>query len=353
MDPSHGHFGPDTTLFKDPSNVHQWMSTGVQVPNTVPDMLSTMTPVDQAFFDESLTQLCSPTQGSIWNLSGELCTADLTTEVTPTAFFPATCTSSDDGSISGDPGYEVPTSVEMAYSTSHRSPMWKGTWQGNGQLSYPMDQVSSASYSVSTAWSSPCSISPAPIFDSSYEIPDASGGLTSPVLRPGSGASMIGSDFSGHDSMLPAAFAEYQGQCLSDVCRPDLIYSDVAGDLKDDGSSYMTQTVRPILDHSRPYMTESAFWPQSMDLTMALSMDSNTYGPYRQAGHSSSATAREHPLYHVEPSPADGLYHCPYGPIEGCKHKPDKLKCNYEYVFRLCPLVHMTNTLQQALGFSP
>ncbi len=47
-------------------------------------------------------------------------------------------------------------------------------------------------------------------------------------------------------------------------------------------------------------------------------------------------TAREHPLYHNVTPKADGLYHCPFedDPKMNCTHKPEKLKCTYEYAPR-------------------
>jgi hypothetical protein len=44
-------------------------------------------------------------------------------------------------------------------------------------------------------------------------------------------------------------------------------------------------------------------------------------------------SARDHPLYHNVIPKADGLYHCPFedDPKANCTHKPEKLKCNYEY----------------------
>jgi hypothetical protein len=44
-------------------------------------------------------------------------------------------------------------------------------------------------------------------------------------------------------------------------------------------------------------------------------------------------TARDHHLYHNVTPQADGLYHCPWekDPNSNCQHKPEKLKCNYEY----------------------
>jgi hypothetical protein len=50
-------------------------------------------------------------------------------------------------------------------------------------------------------------------------------------------------------------------------------------------------------------------------------------------------TARNHPLYHNVLPDADGLYHCPWEnkPKSNCQHKPEKLKCNYEYDIFLIP----------------
>jgi len=41
--------------------------------------------------------------------------------------------------------------------------------------------------------------------------------------------------------------------------------------------------------------------------------------------------ARDHPYYHNVTPQADGLYHCPWEGKPSCQHKPEKLKCNYEY----------------------
>lgn len=42
-------------------------------------------------------------------------------------------------------------------------------------------------------------------------------------------------------------------------------------------------------------------------------------------------SARDHPLYQNVSTHADGLYHCPWENEPSCQHKPEKLKCNYEY----------------------
>jgi len=41
-------------------------------------------------------------------------------------------------------------------------------------------------------------------------------------------------------------------------------------------------------------------------------------------------TVRDHPYYQNVTVHADGLYHCPWEGKEGCAHKAEKLKCNYE-----------------------
>ncbi|KAG0645373.1 zinc finger protein [Hyphodiscus hymeniophilus] len=54
---------------------------------------------------------------------------------------------------------------------------------------------------------------------------------------------------------------------------------------------------------------------------------------YRMVGRSSlefDNTARDHPLYQNVTPKADGLYHCPWEGQDGCQHKPEKLKCNYD-----------------------
>jgi len=54
--------------------------------------------------------------------------------------------------------------------------------------------------------------------------------------------------------------------------------------------------------------------------------------PYPARSHL-QPSRRWHPLYHNVIPKADGLYHCPFedDPTANCMHKPQKLKCNYEY----------------------
>ena len=56
-------------------------------------------------------------------------------------------------------------------------------------------------------------------------------------------------------------------------------------------------------------------------------------GGRRRNQPDSSNAARSHPYYHNAVVGPDGLYHCPWenNTVERCGHKPEKLKCNYEY----------------------
>ena len=56
---------------------------------------------------------------------------------------------------------------------------------------------------------------------------------------------------------------------------------------------------------------------------------SDTYLQRRMSGDGEVSNARQHELYQVGPQ-EDGLYHCPFEVKEGCIHKAEKLKCNYE-----------------------
>lgn len=53
------------------------------------------------------------------------------------------------------------------------------------------------------------------------------------------------------------------------------------------------------------------------------------FGSRRLSGEGESA--RDHYLYKNAFPHADGLFHCPWEGQASCNHKPEKLKCNYEY----------------------
>jgi hypothetical protein len=49
----------------------------------------------------------------------------------------------------------------------------------------------------------------------------------------------------------------------------------------------------------------------------------------RPSAEGDNGSARSDELYSRGPA-ADGYYHCPFEGQEGCTHKREKLKCNYE-----------------------
>lgn len=72
-------------------------------------------------------------------------------------------------------------------------------------------------------------------------------------------------------------------------------------------------------------------WPSSEvpgQQTMAVPYG-DAFMQRRLSGDGDMSTARHNELYQVGPQ-EDGLYHCPFEITEGCTHKAEKLKCNYE-----------------------
>jgi hypothetical protein len=81
-----------------------------------------------------------------------------------------------------------------------------------------------------------------------------------------------------------------------------------------------------------------AFGQFTNDFSFDASYQDDVYQMEQNQGRRASAdtdtsgTAREHPLYQKAVIGSDGLYHCPWESKDPpCNHKPEKLKCNYEY----------------------
>ena len=69
------------------------------------------------------------------------------------------------------------------------------------------------------------------------------------------------------------------------------------------------------------------YWPSCESVDHSQPMD--IYMQRRHSNESDNANARRNQLYQLGPK-EDNLYHCPFEISENCKHKPEKLKCNYE-----------------------
>ena len=90
------------------------------------------------------------------------------------------------------------------------------------------------------------------------------------------------------------------------------------------GSRLMREPIRP---GQAKVVSDTASRPQCHPESSEKSDESN-----RMVGRAEmDNNARNHPLYKNVPPKPDGLYHCPWEGQDGCLHKPDKLKCNYEY----------------------
>lgn len=96
-------------------------------------------------------------------------------------------------------------------------------------------------------------------------------------------------------------------------------------------------TVRPIGRSQRAplplgMMESQQLWSEQEDVAgQANEILSHpvSNGSRRSSEGGTAKEARSDPRYMATPS-QDGLYHCPFESKEGCLHKPQKLKCNYE-----------------------
>lgn len=87
-------------------------------------------------------------------------------------------------------------------------------------------------------------------------------------------------------------------------------------------------TLKPGRDFQRTPMPNLDSWSQG-DISTSQSYMTVPFIARRRSSEGETTTAREHQFYQVGPG-VDGLYHCPYAADDGCTHKPEKLKCNYE-----------------------
>ena len=110
-----------------------------------------------------------------------------------------------------------------------------------------------------------------------------------------------------------------QANCHIDDRFDELILSDF-------GNSNCCSSITKLHQQNQIHGLDSwqleGFTQGSNALPYALAMSSR-----RSSEGEPTVTARKHRLYKAEPK-EDGLYHCPFE--ETCKHKAEKLKCNYE-----------------------
>ena len=96
-------------------------------------------------------------------------------------------------------------------------------------------------------------------------------------------------------------------------------------------SNIYFSTIKAVQAFQRPALSSLVTWPTCDSIVCPPVM--STYGdtriPRRMSNESEHIPARHNELYQIGPR-EDGLYHCPFEKKDGCTHKPEKLKCNYE-----------------------
>ena len=96
-------------------------------------------------------------------------------------------------------------------------------------------------------------------------------------------------------------------------------------------SNVYFSTIKAVQAFQRPALSNLVTWPNCDSMVCPSVM--STYGdariPRRMSDDSEHIPARHNELYQIGPM-KDGLYHCPFETKDGCTHRPEKLKCNYE-----------------------
>lgn len=111
--------------------------------------------------------------------------------------------------------------------------------------------------------------------------------------------------------------------------------------------TFMGDTTRYVMNHQKhlQYAAADSHIPSSspenrslalvsdmQDSMVPLTGDMSTSAAYKQRGSVDSDSPRDDALYKNVTRGPDGLFHCPWENKKECNHKPEKLKCNYEYV---------------------
>ena len=318
----------DVTLFKDPDHVLQWVATATNSSSMNPDIMSPLSPLslmDTTGYEESYSKLYTagahrfPSNSSLDAGDGFQYGTELnSTVVAPSnLYIHPDSVSSEDGSITGF-RYDAPDSVDMAYTRSSQSAAFTNDYSSSSAIACSTGPFSQVSFSTSTAWSSPSSTALDSPFPSSYAtlgyLPCS---MMSPHVLPAS--EDFRTNFSGYDYDLPSSMVDAQAQSQIDYRSSELLYNG---------------TIRPIRDQARGSIVDDTLWSTpEISPDMIMLPVTASQGSARSSKHgSANANARNHHLYHMGANPMDGLYYCPFGPTE-CGHRPEKLKCNYEYVY--------------------
>ena len=241
--------------------------------------------------------------------------------------FPATGfshTFSDDGSSSSEqvafpwpatdsPIFDVASPVDMFYTTSS------------------LDKPQSQNWPTQTAWSSPSTISMEPSLASSYSQGSMfSQQLGSPIsLTSQEDLSEVASNDDGVLSPLSLG-GPAQGSFSAAMIDPQFetsrfVYSQHLSVTSLTPAAH--STLRPSNGFPRAPLSNLPYPMSCGSPVVAGPVD---FFPYRRSSSDGDNTsARNNELYQIGPK-KDGLYHCPFETSDGCTHKPEKLKCNYE-----------------------
>ena len=348
-----GHDTEQSDLFHDRAQVEQWMAASTTSsifpsdpcvsfpfaensnmfeysdvdPSTLqgPEAFSVDLPLDLAYAPEAYSQCLGVDTMAI---------AGPPTLMTEPSFASSTVSSNESG-------YDLPGPVDMAYTTSSSSNPMMGdvrAREDNMKSLSPAQQAAFAyphGLSELNMWSSPSCTSLEPSLSSSY----SQGNL---FHYPGNSPTTFSTEDASSnvsikdETFLPPSYVDFPVQTPFSYGSNDEMQFDMARLVAEYPSSLITSnasthsTIRASNCFARSPLSENTFWPpyQPMDV-MYDGIPLDVCMSRRPSGEHDNSSARRNELYQIGPK-EDGLYHCPFETTEGCKHKPEKLKCNYE-----------------------
>ena len=328
-------------LFHDPAQVQQWADSSALPITTDREYSEDMSrgvshwssyPAD-AVGDGPLFSSC----GQNHLRTGTPGSASTSTGAAPTSLFDtneAFDSFAGDANISyegwptkNNQSYECNSTIKNPFRTadaSHKVCLGSNEYWLNASLSQEDLTVPGLYSADHTAWSSPSTSSVEPSLASSYSQGGLfPGNLGSPTSLPAcedlsSTASMdepVSSPFA-----LGPAHSLYGTDASQSCDAARFVYPFATPSLLT-----IDSTLRPSNGFQRPSLP---YWTPNENFHVPIMHPTEFYGMSRRPSSDGENTARRNELYQI--GPKDGLYHCPFAATEGCTHKPEKLKCNYE-----------------------
>ncbi|KAL6715487.1 hypothetical protein ACLMJK_006448 [Lecanora helva] len=234
--------------------------------------------------------------------------------------------------VSGDSSCFSPMEADQTFFVGNET---------NGQSSsLPWAAASEVDVTQPLEWSPTSGLTP-----SSSSVPSSHGFLGHQPDTPISGTLFDGTfpanhneSLNGDNGIIPSFnlgdMSTHPSSTMNFVDPDRFVFLEVS--LPFDESNPELSTIRPSQNFRRaPISLDTWTAPNGPGQLYGLPMAYTSTNASRRSSEGDAKNARDHAFYKATPRD-DGLYHCPYTAMdtipesEKCKHKPDKLKCNYD-----------------------